>query len=97
MTIYRPETVLTVGQVRYPSEYYWANTSFSAKTVSVAADRYTVLTPNAMQIDVGGVSLTLSSQVSIDLSSASNWDDYADDGDWEIGRASCRERVCQYV
>lgn len=73
-SIFRPETVITVGQSRYPSTWYWADTSFYAKTVSVAADRYTVLTPNAMQIDIGGTSYTLTSQQSIDLSVAANWD-----------------------
>ena len=67
----------------YPSTWYWADTSFYAKTVSVAADRYTVLTPNAMQIDIGGTSYTLTSQQSIDLSVAANWDDYASDSDWD--------------
>ena len=67
----------------FPSTWYWADTSFYAKAVSVAADRYTLLSPNAMQIDIGGSSYTLSTQVSIDLSTAANWDDYADDGDWD--------------
>ena len=72
--IFRPDTVLTVGQVKYPSEYYWANTSFSAKTVSVAADRYIALTPNAVQIDIGGSSYTLSAQAALDLSLEATWD-----------------------
>ena len=81
--IYRPETVLQHDQIRYPFAYYYADCSFAAKTVSVAADRYKLLTPNAMQIDIGGSSFTLETQGTIDLSVAANWDDYADDGDWD--------------
>ena len=69
--------------VTYPSTWYWADQSFLAKTVSVAADRYKLLTPNAMQIDIGGSSFTLEAQVTIDLSVAANWDDYASDSDWD--------------
>ena len=74
MQIYRPETVITVGQSRYPSTWYWADQSFVAKTVSVAADRYILLSPNAMQIDIGGTSYTLITQASIDLSLEATWD-----------------------
>ena len=83
MNIFRPETVLQHDQIRYPFAYYYADCSFAAKPVSVAADRYKLLTPNAMQIDIGGSSFTLEAQVTIDLSVAANWDDYADDGDWD--------------
>jgi hypothetical protein len=58
----------------FPSTWYWADTSFYAKTVSVAADRYTLLSPNAMQIDIGGTSYTLTSQATIDLSLEATWD-----------------------
>ena len=58
----------------FPSTWYWADVPFYAKTVSVAADRYTLLTPNAMQIDIGGSSYTLSTQVALDLSVSGTWD-----------------------
>ncbi len=58
----------------FPSTWYWADQSFLAKTVSVAADRYKLLTPNAIQIDIGGSSYTLSAQVTLDLSQEATWD-----------------------
>lgn len=58
----------------YPSTWYWADTSFYVKTVSVAADRYKLLTPNAIQIDIGGSSYTLSAQATLDLSQETTWD-----------------------
>ena len=58
----------------FPSTWYWADVSFYAKTVSVAADRYIALTPNAIQIDIGGSSYTLSAQASLDLSQSATWD-----------------------
>ena len=58
----------------FPSTWYWADQSFLAKTVSAAADRYTLLLPNAMQIDIGGSSYTLSAQATLDLSQEATWD-----------------------
>ena len=58
----------------YPTKWYWADQSFLAKTVSVAADRYKLLTPNAIQIDIGGSSYTLSAQATLDLSQEATWD-----------------------
>ena len=58
----------------FPSTWYWADVSFYAKTVSVAADRYKLLTPNAIQIDIGGSSYTLSAQATLDLSQEATWD-----------------------
>ena len=58
----------------YPSTWYWADQSFTAKTVSDAADRYKFLTPNVIQLDIGGSSYTLSTQAEIDLSLEATWD-----------------------
>jgi hypothetical protein len=58
----------------FPSTWYWADQSFLAKTVSVAADRYKLLTPNAIQIDIGGSSYTLAAQATLDLSQEATWD-----------------------
>ena len=60
--------------VGYPSTWYWADQSFAAKTVSVAADRYSLLAPNVVQMDIGGSSYTLPSQVTFDLSLEATWD-----------------------
>ena len=60
--------------VGYPSTWYWADQSFAAKTVSVAADRYSLLAPNVVQMDIGGSSYTLPSQVTLDLSLEATWD-----------------------
>ena len=61
----------------YPSLWYWSDVSFYAKTVSGAADRYTALSPNALQIDIGGVSYTLATQSTLDLSVEATWDTIA--------------------
>ena len=58
----------------YPSTWYWADTSITAKTVSEAADRYKALMPNVVQSDVGGMSLALASQATLDLSLEALWD-----------------------
>ena len=62
------------NQSRFMPSHYWASGSFAAKTVAVAADRYTLLSPAAIQSDVGGVSLSQASQQTLDLSVAANWD-----------------------
>lgn len=53
---------------------YQRDTPFAAKTVSVAADRYTLLTPNRLAVDVSGPILALTSQAALDLSVAATWD-----------------------
>ena len=60
-----------IGQ--FPMGWYNASGSFYAKAVSVAADRYTLLSPAAIQVDVNGVSLSQVSQQTLDLSVAANW------------------------
>ena len=61
------------GASVYPTTWYWTDISFAAKTVSGASDRYTILSPNAMQIDIGGSSYVLTAQATIDLSVSTNW------------------------
>lgn len=53
---------------------YQRDVIFSAKTVAVAADRYILLTPNRLAVDVGGAVLALTSQAALDLSAAATWD-----------------------
>lgn len=50
------------------------DTAFAAKTVSVAADRYTLLTPNRMLVYFNSTGFNLSSQQEIDLSTSASWD-----------------------
>jgi len=50
------------------------DTAFAAKTVSGAADRYALMTPERMAVDVDGAVLTLPAQQEIDLATAANWD-----------------------
>uniref|UniRef100_A0A6H2A0I6 Putative tail protein n=1 Tax=viral metagenome TaxID=1070528 RepID=A0A6H2A0I6_9ZZZZ len=59
------------------------DTAFAAKAVSVAADRYTLLTPEKMAVDVGGKVLPLPAQQEIDLSQAASWDDITGT-DWTV-------------
>lgn len=58
---------------------YFRDTRLAAKTVSVAADRYTLLTPNRLLVDVGGVYLSLAAQQALVLSDATIWDSTSTD------------------
>ena len=68
------QTAIYSNVPKYISQYYYADKSFTAKTVSVAADRYTLTTPNFIGSDIGGTSLDLIGSVNIDLSIGANWD-----------------------
>ena len=59
---------------KYPTTWYQASGLFTAKAVSEAADRYTLLSPAEIRVDVGGKSLTQYSGQTLDLSVAANWD-----------------------
>jgi hypothetical protein len=65
----------------YMSTWYWADTLFSAQITE--GNRTKITSPNAIQVDVGGISLTQYSAQTIDISVATNWDDYANDADWD--------------
>ena len=58
----------------YPSNYYYHDQPWAAKPVSVAADRYKLLSPNLLNLDVIGISLRKTSQATLDLSQAATWD-----------------------
>lgn len=58
----------------FPSSYYDASSKILSKTVSVAADRYTIQLPQYMDLDVGGLSYQLATQTYLDCSSAEQWD-----------------------
>ena len=53
---------------------YEQDQKWQAKAVSVAADRYTLQTPNQMLIGIGGQYYLLEAQLNLDLSVAGNWD-----------------------
>jgi len=54
--------------------HYARDVRFAAKPVSAAADRYTLLSPNRMTVDVSGLLLCLMAQQALDLSQAATWD-----------------------
>lgn len=54
--------------------HYSRNQQWAAKTVSTAADRYTLLSPNRLAVDVEGILLWLTTQQTLVLSDASVWD-----------------------
>ena len=74
LVVYDGTTKVKFSNDFFLSTWYWADTSFYAKTVGAAADRYIVLSPNAMQIDIGGSSYVLTSQATINLSLEATWD-----------------------
>ena len=68
------KTVIYTNANLYPTGWYYTNGSWAAKTVAVAADRYALLSPAYMQVDVGNMSLTLLTQSTLDLSAEATWD-----------------------
>ena len=52
----------------FATNYYYQDQNWAAKTVSVAADRYKLLSPNVINFDVAGTPLRLTTQVTLDLS-----------------------------
>ena len=72
----------------YPKSWYWQNTNWAAKTVSVAADRYKLTSPSAIQVDVGGLSLTNEVAQELDLSLDATWDfGQSTVGTWTAGHS----------
>jgi hypothetical protein len=72
----------------YPKSWYWQNINWSAKTVSVAADRYKLTSPSSIQVDVGGVSLTNVASQELDLSLDATWDfGQSTVGTWAAGHS----------
>jgi hypothetical protein len=58
----------------YPS-LYQRDQKWALKTpYSTAANRYTILTPNKLSVDINGTVYFLTAQAEIDLSNAANWD-----------------------
>jgi hypothetical protein len=60
-----------------PSDFYAAAGNFAAKTVSVAADRYKLLTPADGSIKIAGVTYYWPTQQTLDLSQTATWDTIA--------------------
>lgn len=58
---------------------YQRDVRISAKTVSVAADRYTILSPNKMLVSINAVQYYLPVQIALDLSVSATWDSIATD------------------
>jgi len=56
------------------SQHYYADTVWVSKTVSEAADRYKLLSPAFIKLDVGGTTLSIESQQTLDLSQSVTWD-----------------------
>lgn len=54
--------------------HYNRDVCWAAKTVSAAADRYALVSPNKMTVNVNDIGFYLSEQVEVDLSLAANWD-----------------------
>lgn len=58
----------------YMSGWFWGDCHFQAKNVSVAADRYTIVSPTIFQVEVGGLSLSNTAAQELDLSKSATWD-----------------------
>ena len=66
--------VIYTNASEYPGTWYWSDRSWAAKTVSVAADRLTLLSPSAIQVDVGGKPMEQSSETEHVISADAAWD-----------------------
>jgi hypothetical protein len=71
----------------YLNGWYWGNSNFTAKTVSVNADRYKLLSPTLLQVNVGGSLLTNATQQVLDLSLDVTWDHGQSIGTWTANTA----------
>ncbi|MEW6118436.1 MAG: hypothetical protein AB1553_16310, partial [Nitrospirota bacterium] len=58
----------------YSPAHYERDIKWSQKGTSVAADRYTLRSPNVMSVNINNVGYALTAQTDIDLSVAANWD-----------------------
>jgi len=68
-------TALSLTELQVdPIEDFIRDTAFAAKDVLVAADRYTLLTPNRMSVYFNSTRFNLSSQQELDLSVSGTWD-----------------------
>ena len=60
-------------------EHYERDQKWQAKTVSVAADRYTLQTPNQLSIEINDVGYAVLTQTDLDLSLEATWDQVVTD------------------
>jgi hypothetical protein len=58
----------------FMSGWYYQDRAWAAKTVAAAPDRYTLLSPQSIQVDVGGLSLQQFGPAYLDLSLTNTWD-----------------------
>ena len=65
---------LATAPVHFERDQVWA-----AKTVSVAADRYTLVSPNLMTVNINDTGYVLGSQIELDLSLEATWDQVVTD------------------
>jgi hypothetical protein len=54
--------------------HYSRDLAWAIKGRSTASDRYAVLTPSELALNIGGMGFVLTGQASLDLSQAANWD-----------------------
>jgi hypothetical protein len=81
-----PSTPITSTYVVAPAQYD-RDVVFAAKSVSVATDRYTLLSPKKMLVNIDEAGFYLSAQVSLDLSLAATWDSTSTDYTVAVNRA----------
>jgi hypothetical protein len=54
--------------------WFWCDSYFRGKAVSIAADRYTIVSPAIFQVEVDGMSLLNTTAQELDLSVSATWD-----------------------
>src|SRR3546814_16325457 len=91
----RSPITFNAGVVRFRSEVYSINYAFDLTSISGGAN------PGRLELNAEATHTSLLT-TSVTGSSFTRTDNTVDQPDWsgrftEIGRASCRERVCQYV
>ena len=74
LIISNPQVIVASAPVHYERDVVW-----SAKPVAVAADRYILLSPNAMTVNINGAGYVLGSQIELDLSLEATWDQVVTD------------------
>ena len=60
-------------------EHYERDQKWQAKTVAIAADRYTLQTPNQLSVEINDVGYAVLTQANLDLSATATWDQVVTD------------------
>ena len=74
---------------------YFRDVGFAAPPVAVAADRYCLLSPDRMLVDISGIAAELTARQTLDLSLAATWDNVTTD--YRVAANRAGKDFCVYA